>query len=687
MAIDFLLAALMNCLPSGLTYFDAVLHLSACARGLSMKIILRVLISIFTAFSCFFLSVEIGRAQSATASARITSVSAYDGRHQGERWTGAWVTVTQVRVNGTALSRANYAFELSGDYDAPFQSIGVSSRRTTPSLSASVASRVNDLDLGNRYWINTYTIPNLRRMVQSLDRADQEVVYAICDLMSQQEFVSSLLPRMVQSRSGDSVYAEYWQNPSRVREVTALASSCLRQMRRLVQFDTAARVLPARTVNSSNSVDQIRLAQTILAAMGLYTSAIDGVAGPGTNRALAAAMQQINSTAAPNVENFLALAIGRIRSNDQPASGPSNAVELAELQTQNANLTSRLQALREEFLTSSAELAEARAALSAALAQTNAESAVAGTSQEDVAALERQITELTAALEQAQTSGRRNEAANATIADLREELDALRPLAAQLDVLAEQNNRLERQLSAANETVADLRDGIASDERVGELQRQLDAANATVANLRDEITAAYVPVADYVALQRQVSALNATNTEMRGRIDADYVPRVEYAATEASSREAQDSLRNQLAAANQTVAELRERMNTAYVPVAEYEELQRQLVAASATTTELREALRRDYVPRADFLEVQRIQAATNESMADLRRSIETQFMPLQDYNRLERQVSALNSTILELQDRNEIQRNRMLESEALFRNFRDDCAAVPECSRAMRLD
>jgi hypothetical protein len=128
-------------------------------------------------------------------------------------------------------------------------------------------------------------------------------------------------------------------------------------------------------------------------------------------------------------------------------------------------------------------------------------------------------------------------------------------------------------------------------------------------------------------------------------------------------------------------------MDTTYVPISEHVELQQQLAAASATTTELRETMQTAYVPKADFLEVQRILAAANQSMADLRLSLETAYMPLEDYQRLERQLSALNSTILELQDRNEIQRNRMVESDAMFRNFRDDCAAVPECARAMRLD
>jgi predicted nucleic acid-binding Zn-ribbon protein len=449
---------------------------------------------------------------------------------------------------------------------------------------------------------------------------------------------------------------------------------------------------------SSSAVDQVRLAQTILAAMGLYTSSIDGVAGPGTNRALTAGMWQLNSTEAPTVENFLRVAVGRIRTVDQPVAAPSNAAELTELRTQNANLTSQLESSRAEAEAAADELLETKNALATLLVETRAGNADGSTEQAEIAALEAQlaelaaaheaeVSELTAALEQARAEVRSNDAANATIADLREELERLRPLTAQLGTLTEQNTSLQRQLSAANETVADLRDGIASDERVSELQRQLDAANATVASLRDEMTAAYVPVADYVALQRQISALNANNTEMRDRIEADYVLRTEYAALEVSSREAQDSLRSQMAAANQTVAELRERMNTAYVPVADHVELQRQLAAASATATELRETMRSDYVSKSDFSEAQRILAATNESMADLRRSIETEYMPLEDYVRLERQVSALNSTILELQDRNEVQRNRMVESEALFRNFREDCAAVPECARAMRLD
>lgn len=677
----------------------------------SRKFILVVSALIFMNFFLITISTEQASAEE-NISFRASVVNAWDDRNLGVQNSGAWLIIRNVSINGSRIERSNFEFSIGASYIDDYMSIHVSSRRTVPSLSAQVADRVNTPEHGNRFFIRRDTISSgLPRVVRSLNRRDQEVIYAICHIMSDAQSVREIYRGMVRDRSGDSVYAEYWQNPRRVDQMVNLASSCMRQMRRLVQFDAppqvaastqssvaAAPVASAPSTTSSSPADQVRLAQTILAAMGLYTSSIDGVAGPRTNRALTAGMQQLNSTAAPTVENFLRVAVGRIRTLEQPAAAPSNTAELAELRVQNANLTSQLESARREVTAVASELAEARSALATLLVETSAASGDANAAQDVVAALEAQlaelsaahaaeVAELTAAVEQARTEVRSNDAANATIADLREELEALRPLTAQLDTLTEQNTSLQRQLSAANETVADLRDGIASDERVTEIQRQLDAANATVANLRDEMTAAYVPVADYVALQRQVSALNANNTEMRDRIEADFVPRTEYAALEVSSNEAQASLRSQMAAANQTVAELRERMNTAYVPVADHLELQRQLAAASATTTELRETMRTDYVSKSDFLEAQRILAATNESMADLRRSIETQFMPLEDYVRLERQVSALNSTILELQDRNEIQRNRMLESESLFRNFREDCAAVPECARAMRLD
>lgn len=618
--------------------------------------------------------------------AHLGTVSSYDGRSRGEDWTGAWVAVNQVRINGELLSRSSFSFEFSGNYGLVFQNIGLSSRRTMPSLTVDVARHVDHYDLGHRYWINKYSIPNIHRMVQSVDRNDQEIAYAICGLMSQPDFVSTIIPRMIQDRRGDEVYASYWLEPSRVREMNEMGASCMNQMRRLVQFETPveqAVVQQAQTrrqpsasdfqqgfttesqgsprSGTTGPADRVRLAQSILAAMGLYTSSIDGVAGPRTNRALTDAMQQMNSTASPTIENFLTVAVNRITTNEQPNSPINNATETSKFEAERISLSNRLETTSEALVSVRAELDQVKQELETE--RLAAAYAATGADNETIATLELQVAELTAQLERTQAGVRGTDALNATIADLSEELVVLRPLPSQIVVLEAENDGLQRQLSAANVTVADLREGIAADERVGELQRQLNAANATIADLSERAASAE----DLNALlQRQLGDLNQSFSELRNN-----------AENQAS----------QLSAANETIAELRERMNTAFVPATEHAELQRQLSAAVATNTELRETIRSNYVSRADFLDAQRVLAAANESMADIRRAIETEFMPLEDYNRLERQVAALNSTILEIQDRNEIQRNRMIESEAMFRNFRDDCAAVPECARAMRLE
>ncbi|WP_349370499.1 hypothetical protein [Salinarimonas sp.] len=580
-------------------------------------------------------------------------------------------------------------------------SIHVSSRKTVPSLSPQVSEQVNTEEHGNRFFIKLSTIPHgLPRVVRSLDRRDQEVIYSICHIMSDSQTVRQIYQSMVRARAGDRAYVEFWQNSRQVDRMVALASLCMREMRRLVRFDAPAQATPSAQASAAvaplalatalpNSTDRVRLAQFILTDMGLYTAGIDGVAGAGTNRALMAAMRQMNSTAPPTVENFLAAALGGIQTSDQSSASPGNSPDNADLRVQHTDLTSQMEALRLELTSVRTELAEAENALAAARAETevavvrNVESAAT----EPVASLEAEIAQLEIALEQAQAESRIADSANATIADLRDELEALRPLTEQVAALTSEKNSLQRQLSAANETTADLREDIASDERVTELQRLLDAANETAANLQEEMATAHVPVSDYANLQRQISALTATNSELRERIEAEFVSRTEYAALESSSRDAQDTLRRQLQAANQTVAELRERISSSYVSLADYEEVQRQLAAASATNMEIRESMRSDYVPRSDLVEAQRMMTAANESIADLRRSLETEYIPLLEYQNLERQISALNSTILELQDRNDIQRTRMVESESLFRNFREDCAAVPECARAMQLD
>jgi hypothetical protein len=341
---------------------------------------------------------------------RASVVNAWDDRNSGEQHSGAWIAIRNVQINGLAIERSNFEFSFAGSYIDNYMSIHLSSRRTIPSLQAEVSDRNNTSEHGNRFFIRRASVSaSLPRVVPSLSRRDQEVVFAICHIMSDPQAVRELYRGMVRDRSGDGVYAEYWQNPVRVEQMVNLASSCMRQMSRLVQFDMPQQVAASTQTDSAASnvqagtavstqvaaptspADQVQLAQTILAAMGLYTSSIDGVAGPGTNRALNAGMQQLNSTDAPTVENFLRVAVSRIRTVDQPAATPSNAAEVTELRSQNANLTSQLQSSRREFTTAAAELKEARNSLASLLVETSAASADSSATQDVVAVLEARL--------------------------------------------------------------------------------------------------------------------------------------------------------------------------------------------------------------------------------------------------------------------------------------------------------
>jgi predicted nucleic acid-binding Zn-ribbon protein len=78
---------------------------------------------------------------------------------------------------------------------------------------------------------------------------------------------------------------------------------------------------------------------------------------------------------------------------------------------------------------------------------------------------------------------------------------------------------------------------------------------------------------------------------------------------------------------------------------------------------------------------------AAMTTIADLRDTIATDYVPLADMREATRQLRALNGALVELQEANTVLRARVIESDQLFANFRDDCRAQPECARAMRLD
>lgn len=330
----------------GLTSGNLELHFAQIFNGVLMLVRSKIISLISAALISVALSFTDRAMAQGEVSGRVVYVRSVDDRHIGKDYTGAWVTVDQIHLNGAQMNILEISFELSGRYGRGAEGIGLSSERTTPSLSSDVAESESAY-FGHRYWMRQDAISSLPRLVQSLDRQDQEVVYVICDLMSKVEFVSSIIPQMIQSRGDDAVYARFWQDPSRVREINRLGEACMRQIRRLVRFEAPPRlgssseIMPGITLVAADDAspeDQVRLAQTILTAMGLYTFSVDGIPGPSTDRALTAAMKQLNRTDAPTVENFLRVAVHRMGIVDQVAVPASTVSELIDRRDQNVSV-------------------------------------------------------------------------------------------------------------------------------------------------------------------------------------------------------------------------------------------------------------------------------------------------------------------------------------------------------------
>lgn len=246
--------------------------------------------------------------------------------------------------------------------------------------------------------------------------------------------------------------------------------------------------------------------------------------------------------------------------------------------------------------------------------------------------------------------------ANETIAVQSDRIDGLESQTEQLQAYANRVPELERQLAGANGTIADLRDNIESDERVVAIRRSLEAANTTIADLRASIEEQYVAAEDYAELERQLTAAGSTIADLREQMSEEYVTVAMYA-----------ELQRQLNGSNQTIADLREEMETDFIPSEEHEN---QIIALNVQMSDLRSQL-----------------DAAMTTIADLRESIETDYVPLADMREALRQLRALNGALVELQEANTVLRARVIESDQLFANFRDDCRAQPECARAMRLD
>ena len=222
-------------------------------------------------------------------------VSPYDGRNKGKDYTGAWVYLSNVKINGKP--QGTVAFEFGGNYSKQrVSSIGLSSRRTFPDLRANLADRSDGGDVGNRFWISQND-SKLRRLYNGVSEISQVKLKAICGAMSDESFVTQIISRMAKSERYGDQYKRYWKDPYRVMQVKNIAGSCnvkLNNLQNKILFVKEGSSGSSTTGNNSNKVcglatsfstvsnSRLRIIQSGLKKRGLYSGAIDGVMGKGS---------------------------------------------------------------------------------------------------------------------------------------------------------------------------------------------------------------------------------------------------------------------------------------------------------------------------------------------------------------------------------------------------------------------
>lgn len=230
-------------------------------------------------------------------------VEPFDGRRGSQgNYTGAWVRLQSVTIDGERIGRPSVSFEFSGNYpNKPTRTLGFASKRTFTDLPRRAADRTSD-SLGYRFWVDTNSgSQKARQKYQMLNETDQVLMKGICGLMSDDRFVTDVLSQMENSRPNsykdyvDEKYNEYWGNERRKKEILRLANSCNRAIGNVglqkVAFELKSMpsVKPSicgfelENVQTSSNLKSI---QRGLAKRNLYNGGIDGKFGKGSCSAL-----------------------------------------------------------------------------------------------------------------------------------------------------------------------------------------------------------------------------------------------------------------------------------------------------------------------------------------------------------------------------------------------------------------
>ena len=228
-----------------------------------------------------------------------------DGRAEGRNIIGSWVTLKNVRLDGEPFVKDKIWFEFLGTFDNKrVDMIGFSSEQTFTDMPTYIGEKFGNPRLGYGFATRNNAQAQTRARYNELNDTDKMIMKAICGLMSDERFVSDIVDQLANQRPFgfrdyvDESFMTFWKTGSKTKDILDTAQACnaalLNSSGAQIAFTSvragAVKTASAQTTKSTsickNNSAIIRSNQSVLQDLGLYTSTIDGVAGPNYNAAV-----------------------------------------------------------------------------------------------------------------------------------------------------------------------------------------------------------------------------------------------------------------------------------------------------------------------------------------------------------------------------------------------------------------
>ena len=228
-----------------------------------------------------------------------------DGRAEGRNIIGSWVTLKNVKLDGEKFVRDTIWFELLGTFATKrVDMIGFSSQQTFTDMPTYIGEKFGNPQLGYGFVARYNAQARTKARFDQLDNTDKMIMKAICGLMSDKTFVSSVVDQLANQRPFgfrdyvDETFMTFWKTGEQTENIVETANACNAavsnasgaQIALTSEIAKPSNAVPARKNTSTSFCNNnraiIRSNQSVLQDLGLYTSTIDGIAGPNYRRAV-----------------------------------------------------------------------------------------------------------------------------------------------------------------------------------------------------------------------------------------------------------------------------------------------------------------------------------------------------------------------------------------------------------------